>query len=175
MIMDSFGIAYDVIPADVDERAIIESDPYQRCQLLARQKAEKVARDFPEAWILAADTYVIFGKEMLEKPLSLTEAVEMIEKQSGQWLEEVSGCCYYNPNIFQFVTAIYKTKFRFRDLEKSEIDRYVKENPVLTWSAAFSPAYPAGAALIAEVQGSLTSFSYGLPAEWAAEVLAKLR
>lgn len=42
-----------------------------------------------------------------------------------------------------------------------------------TWSVGFSPAYPAGAALIEKVDGSLTGFTHGLPMELVADCLQK--
>jgi septum formation protein len=171
LVMDTLGIEYVIAPADLDEKAIVASDPAARAALVARRKAEVVKASYPQAAIIAADTYVVLGDTTLEKPENLDEAREMLRAQSGQWAVEHSGFCYLDPNHAILVNRTASTRIKFRELSAAEIDRYVSEYPVTTWSAAFSPAYPAGLCLIEQIEGSLTSFTHGLPMEWVVECL----
>ena len=101
----------------------------------------------------------------MEKPKDLKEAKEMLEKQSGQVLTELTGFCYLDlvENI-KFIKTV-AVKIEFRRLSETEIDHYVATTPVLTWSAAFCPAYDSGASLIKSISGSFTGFTHGLPLE----------
>jgi predicted house-cleaning NTP pyrophosphatase (Maf/HAM1 superfamily) len=70
-------------------------------------------------------------------------------------------------------SAVYETKVTFRNLSEQEIDCYTKNEPVLTFSGSFSPAYPAGATLIKKINGSFTGFSHGFPVEFFLPKLQK--
>ncbi|MFH1967316.1 MAG: Maf family protein, partial [Patescibacteria group bacterium] len=108
-----------------------------------------------------------------EKPATKKEAKQMLKEQSGKSGVCLTGFAYLdraNSIIFS-QTAI--TQLVFRDLSAQEIERYVSQNPVTTWSAGFCPAFPAGLALISQVNGSNTGFSHGLPLEMLAPLLKK--
>ena len=71
--------------------------------------------------------------------------------------------------------AAESKKKRKINLSESEIEHYVKTEPVLTWSAAFSPAYDSGMALIENVRGNLTAFSHGLPIDLLIDFLKEIK
>lgn len=164
-LMQSLGIEFEVVPADIDEQAVVAADPIKRAELIAQAKAEAVQQQFPEAIIVAADTYIILNGEILEKPNSLDEAREMLSKQSGRIATEVTGFCYLDPKNKIEKSAVAKAKVEFRELSQAEIENYVTTQPVMTWSAAFCPAYDSGATLIKSISGSFTGFTHGLPLE----------
>jgi septum formation protein len=172
-IFQTLGLPFEAVPADLDERAIIDPDLKLRARLVAEAKVKKVAQQFAQAIVLGADTYPVLADQALEKPADLAEARQMLTQLSGQEITEYSGFCYLDQQSGYFWSDTSVTTAVFRPLSPSEIDRYVEQNPVTTWSSAFSPAYDAGAALIQSVNGSLTSFTHGLPMEWVVECLAK--
>lgn len=164
-LMKSLNIEFEVMPADIDEQAIVDGDPHLRAGLVAEAKARAVQKKYPEAIIVAADTYIVLGGETLEKPVNLNEAREMLRKQSGRSMKELTGFCYLDPknNLEVVTTAVAAVEFR--NLNQAEIEHYVTTQPVLTWSAAFCPAYDSGATLIKSISGSFTGFTHGLPLE----------
>lgn len=170
-IFQALGRAFEIIPARVDEQQIDDPDLVKRAEKIARLKATSVAKQHPEAIVIAADTYTTLGGRAFEKPASLEEAAQMLHDQSGQICVAVTGFCYLDTaHDLDFSTTV-QNKFKFRSLTKHEIDNYVKNQPVTTWSAAFCPGYPSGAALIEWAEGSITSFAYGLPIELVAKLL----
>lgn len=172
ILFKTLNVPFEVVPANLDEAAITDINPTKRAEKLAIAKAEKVSQLHPNAIIIAADTFVIDGKRSLEKPRDTDEAREMLKSQSGKNLLEVTGFCFINPSQSRKYSTAICTEFTFRQLNDQEIERYVSTQPVTTWSAAFSPAYPEGLALIASIKGSLSSFTHGLPIE---EVTAQLK
>ncbi len=164
-IIQSLGVEFKVVPANIDEQAVVAEDPVKRAGLIARAKATAVQLQFPEAIVVAADTYIILKGEILEKPTSLVEAREMLSKQSGRVATAVTGFCYLDPQLELEVVKVATTEVEFRQLSTQEIDEYVTTQPVMTWSAAFCPAYDSGASLIKNINGSFTGFTHGLPLE----------
>ncbi len=170
-IFKTLGIPFEVVPSEIDEKAIQDGDSFKRAEYVAVAKAQAIQKKYPEAIIVAADTYVVLDGQTLEKPSTKAEAKAMLKQQSGQWLTEVTGWCYLDPNQ-ELQSGFCEVGVLFRDLSSHEIDRYVAEQPVTTWSAAFCPAYVEGAALIAEIEGSFTAFTHGFPVE---EIVPLLR
>ena len=164
-IMQATGVDFKVVPADIDEQAIIESDPVTRASKIAHQKAATIQEKYPAAIVVAADTFIVLNDEVLEKPHDLQEAKEMLMKQAGQVLTELTGFCYLDPVEQISFTKTVAVEVKLRELSEAEIDYYIATQPVLTWSAAFCPAYDAGASLIKSINGSFTGFTHGLPLE----------
>jgi len=162
--MDSFGFKYQIIPADIDEKSIRDKDLKLRAKNIATAKAKEVAKNH-QGIIIAADTFCACDGIVLEKPKSQAEAKEMLKMQSNHTNYCYTGFCYIDraKKIFFSTTAV--TKYTFRELSATEIDIFVKNNPVRQWSAAFSPAYIYQQSFIKKISGSFTSIIYGIPIE----------
>jgi len=172
-LMKALGIPFEVLAANINEKGIIESDQKLRAKFIAKAKASEILKNNPTAIIIAADTFTIFNGKVYEKPKNDVQAIKMLKEQSGQ-----TGVCYSGFSYLDFENAIdfndvAVTNITFRKLSNFEIENYVSQNPVITWSAAFCPAYPAGINLIASVNGSLSSFTNGLPMEMLIPLLKK--
>lgn len=164
MLMETLDVPFVVIPADIDEKAIVGVDEADRVKNIALAKAQKIQQLHPDALIFAADSSVEANGAILEKPESLEEAKAMIATCSGKLVTGYTGFAFLQPDAEPEALTV-ESKARFRDLTPGEIDRYIDHNPVLTWAGGFSPAYPDGAALLLEVHGSLTGFTHGFPME----------
>ena len=173
LLMNSIGVSFEVMPANIDEKAVVENNQKIRAQKIAKVKADYISKKVLNAIIIAADTFTMFNNKAYEKPESLEEAKQMLREQSGQTGYCYSGFAYIDKENDVQVSDVAVTKIVFRELSNVEINKYVAENPVLTWSAGFCPAYPAGANLIATIDGSFTSFTHGLPMEILMPLLEK--
>lgn len=162
-LLKTLDFAIEVKPANIDEQAVPFTDQYDKAERIALAKAEKIAQQQKDAVIVAADTFCYLNGKILEKPKDLTEAKEMLRFQSGQEIEVLTGYAFIDQSNDRQVSGCEKVAVRMRRLTKKEIEKYVQTEPVLTWSAAFSPAYDSGMALIESVHGNFTAFSHGLP------------
>lgn len=173
MLMDALGVSYAIIAADIDEEAIRDDDLGRMAEKLARAKAEKVAKENPKSIVIAADTFVISNGKEFQKPKTKEEARMMLTESSGREIKVLTGFCYLdNINHIDFSNLGEYTAL-CRKMSRKEIETFVEVFPVTTWSGAFSPAYPYGMTLIASLNGSLTGFMHGLPAELVVENLRK--
>lgn len=162
--MDALGVPYIVIPADINEKEIRDENLELRAEKIARAKAEKVAED-QDGIIISADTFSACDGKVLEKPQSLDEAKEMLRLQADKECILYTGFCYIDKanKIDYSATAI--TKYVLRKLSDEEINKFVSNNPVTEWAAAFSPAYTYQLGFIKKIEGSLTGSTHGLPVE----------
>ena len=67
--MEHLGLPFEVVmPEGVDEEAVVGDSSYQIAQEIALAKAKSVAEKFPDAIVIAADTLVVFGEQILGSP-----------------------------------------------------------------------------------------------------------
>jgi septum formation protein len=78
------GLRFDVIPAHIYEARRKGEAPIAYVKRLALEKARAVAALYSSRVVLGADTTVVFDGEMLNKPVSVEEAVVMLRKLSGK-------------------------------------------------------------------------------------------
>lgn len=174
ILLETLGIEFEIMPADIDEKSIQHQSLTERAKLIAQKKVEKIAFDHPQAIIIGADTYSELDGIALEKPENLVEAKKMLRMQSGKWMKTHTGLVLYDGVSGHTDSQIITTDYQFRQLSDSEIEYYVSNNPVMTWSASFSPAYHEGMTLIENVKGSLTALTHGLPMEKVVPFLKKV-
>lgn len=164
-IMKALGVPFETKPADIDEKAIRDENLALQAEKIARAKAEKIVKDHHEAIIIAADTFNALGGIVLEKPQTLDEAREMLLHQSGKTGRAYTGFCYIDNQFGINISKTVEIEYTFRGLSHAEIEEYIANNPVTTWSAAFAPAYTRGLMLLSHMSGSMTGFTHGLPVE----------
>lgn len=163
-MMDALGISYIVIPADIDEKVIRDENLMLRAEKIARAKAEEVANKH-KGIIISADTFSTCDGKVLEKPQSTDEAINMLKLQTNKTCTLYTGFCYIDKTNKINYSATTITKYALRKLSNSEINKFVENNPVTEWAAAFSPAYTYQLGFIENIEGSLTGCTHGLPVE----------
>ena len=96
-ILSNIGLEFDVVTADTDESSDL-TDPIALCEELAARKAEAVRAALAERGelsaddvIIASDTVVECGGEILGKPADRDDAKRMIELLSGRAHSVLSG------------------------------------------------------------------------------------
>ncbi len=95
---------FEVIPSNADEcidnffdkkiqSEVLVKRPFDVSIAIASAKAEDIAEKYPDSLILGADTGVFLDGEMIGKPHSEEEAVEMLKKLSGRAHKVITGFC----------------------------------------------------------------------------------
>ncbi|MEO6832114.1 MAG: Maf family protein, partial [Chitinophagaceae bacterium] len=92
-------------------------------EFLAKTKAKAIAAIHPNRDILAADTVVLLGNDILGKPENLEAAKAMLARLSGQRHRVVTGVCLLkNGKEYSFSAT---TEVYFRELSAAQISLYV--------------------------------------------------
>ena len=79
-LLQQLGLNFEICSPDVDESVLENESIAAYVERLAQVKAEEVAKLFPDAIIIAADTSLGVNNEILGKPESKQHAFEMWEK-----------------------------------------------------------------------------------------------
>jgi septum formation protein len=157
-LLSQLGLAFTVSAADIDETPREGEAAEAYVLRLAREKALTVAARHPGAWVLAADTTVALGPELLGKPADAEEARAMLSRLSGRTHDVYTGVALAGRHTEAFVV---RTRVTFRALGPGEIAWYAGTGEPLDKAGAYA-VQGKGGFLVAAVEGSPTNV-IGLP------------
>jgi septum formation protein len=144
--------------------------PRELCQLNAHRKARVVARKFPGALVLGADTLVFLDDEILGKPANFDEAQRMLERLQGRTHQVVTGVNLIHLRAHRERSFAVSTSVTFRPLTAGEIRAYFARVNPLDKAGAYA-IQEQGGLIVEKVSGSYSNV-VGLPVEQVCEELA---
>ena len=137
-ILSWSGINFTVRPPDIDETPLPGELPVDYVQRLATEKARKMSGSagFKEL-ILAADTTVADGKEIIGKPANDEEARRMLEKLRGRVHFVHTAIVIFAPSNGRMERELCSTRVRMRQFTDEEITNYIKTGDPLDKAGAY--------------------------------------
>jgi septum formation protein len=137
-ILTAVGWPFETHPAGVDETRLAGEGPEDFVSRLARAKAEAVAQTRLFGLVLGADTTVLVGGEILEKPRDEDEARWMLRRLSGCWHEVLTGVALVRAETGRASVGLERTRVRFAETSEAEIDWHVLTGDVLDKAGAYA-------------------------------------
>lgn len=144
-LMGLFRIPFDIRVADIDETMDPNRPAADEVARVSRLKAETVACE-PEDVVVAADTIVVCGGQILGKPRDEADAVRMLHMLSGTQHQVMTGLTVRRGN--RTVTCTEITDIHFRPLSHREICAYVRTGEPMDKAGSYG--IQGGAALFAQ-------------------------
>ena len=123
-LLSLFGYPFTIMPADLDESRLAGESPADYVQRLACEKAAKIACE-TEGLILAADTTVADGDEILGKPEDDSDARRMLRQLRGRTHQVFTGIALLESRTGNAYQDICRTDVPMRAYSDDEIDAYV--------------------------------------------------
>ena len=158
-LLRAAGISFEVVPADVDESILKLEPPGDHVRRLAREKADAVFANRPDALVLGADTIVVVGGEIMGKPRDAADATRMLRLLSGREHEVLSGIALVSKR--GAAVEVARTRVWVNPLNEIEIAEYVATGEPLDKAGAYG-IQGIGARFIDRIQGSYSNV-VGLP------------
>ena len=118
-LLHQIGLPHTVVPAHIDETRMPAEPPQDYVRRLALEKARSVHAVHPEATILGADTTVVLGEAVLNKPVDLADAGRMLRALAGRTHHVHTGIAFVNRDDEQAhveTTAVTLTPMHEDDL-----------------------------------------------------------
>ena len=123
-LLARIGIAPDaVVPADIDESVPRGELPREHAARLAREKAQVVAAEEPDALVLAADTVVAVGRRILPKVEDEQTLRSCMKLLSGRRHRVMTGGALAIPGV-GVRERLVETMIAMKRLSDAEIDYY---------------------------------------------------
>jgi septum formation protein len=170
-LLKSIGIEFDVVPSHIPEERAAGETPEEYVARLSREKARAIAEKHPDRWIIAADTTVVLGDQVLEKPVDDADAKRMLSAISGDTHVVFTGVTLRRIEPMYADTHVTATEVRMLPMTPHDIDWYVATGEPRDKAGAYA-AQGLGGMFIDSIHGSFTNV-VGLPLASLFQMLRK--
>ena len=157
-LLGLFGLPFVIRVADIDETMNPEMSAADEVARVSRTKAMAVPREGDDV-VVAADTIVVCGGQVLGKPKDEADAYRMLRLLSGRDHQVMTGMTVLRGETALTVTEI--TDIHFRQLSDREILRYIATGEPMDKAGSYG--IQGGAALFAEKMSGDYYNVMGLP------------
>lgn len=162
-LLRQFGMPFRIVPSDAPELHEDHLTASELAQLNAFRKARSVARKFPDALVLGADTLVYLESRLFGKPRDLDHARQMLAELQAKTHQVITGVCLIHLRSRRRRLLAECTDVRFKPLDGASIDRYVATVDPLDKAGAYA-IQESGDWIVEEISGSYSNV-VGLPME----------
>jgi septum formation protein len=168
-LLMQLALPFTVIPANIEEQQLPNEPPLAYVTRMAESKAAHLARQYPEALVLGADTIVVLDNDILGKPANSAAAHHMLRRLSNRQHTVITGLALLHQRQQFSSLDTVSTLVRFRPLLLTEIAHYVASGEPFDKAGAY--AIQGGAStFVVSVHGCYTNV-VGLPLRRTADLL----
>ena len=178
-ILDKNDIECEVEPSNVDENPVKESllrekaSPTIISKNLAELKANKVSMKKTDEIVLGADSVIDLAGELISKPESREEAMEILRKLNGKSHLLISSVCI-SKNGSMIWNYTDKAKLTMKNFSNDELKNYLSKIPdAILYAYNVYQIEGEGRSLFASIEGDEDTIM-GLPVKKIKEYISKL-
>lgn len=168
-LLAQLGLDLTIVVPDVDETPLPGEDPVAYVRRVAIAKAHVVAAP-ADALVIAADTTVDLGGEILAKPVDADDARAMLRRLSARTHRVHTGVAVRRGD--RTLSDVVTSLVTFTPLTPATIDWYVGTGEPLDKAGAYA-VQGAGGVFVQRVRGSVSNV-VGLPLHAVARLAAAL-
>ncbi|UQY80462.1 Maf-like protein YhdE [Candidatus Hepatincola sp. Av] len=166
-ILKNIGIIPNyVVNPDIDETPKKNERPYEFVKRIALAKAMAV-KGFDTCFVLAADTVIVKGLQIIGKPKNSADALHIIKKLSGAQHKVLTGFTLkipqYKNTQAKIITKVIKTDVKVKRLSETDLQNYIDSNKWQGYAGGYS-IQGCFEVFIKSINGSLTNV-IGLPSQ----------
>jgi MAF protein len=133
------GWDFQVVPAEVDESTREGESPSDYVRRLAERKARAVSAEATsDAIIIAADTTVVDGDEILGKPVDVPDAERMLRQLRGRNHQVFSALAVIRVADEELCLDCCVTDVPMRDYDNAELQAYVASGDPMDKAGAYA-------------------------------------
>ncbi|TAK11296.1 MAG: septum formation protein Maf [Anaerolineae bacterium] len=137
------GWSFAVLAADVDEMPHPDEPPGDYVLRLAAEKARAVAAGSPQAWgVVAADTTVVDGGQILGKPANAAEAEAMLRQLRGRTHQVLTGIAVLRLADGLLKTELAATDVPMRAYSDGEMHAYIASGDPFDKAGGYAIQHP---------------------------------
>jgi len=162
LLLDEMGFEFDVKVNKIPEVYPATYSPEEVAMHLCELKASAFSSDelVPNKLIITADTVVAVDDEVIGKPISRKNAIEILMKLSNREHKVITGVCLRTANKMHSFTT--NTKVFFKELSDNEINFYITNYLPYDKAGAYGIQEWIGHVAIEKIEGSYYNVM-GLP------------
>lgn len=124
-LFDTFKIAYDVIPADIDETPLVGETAFNLVKRLSKEKALKVAESNPNSVIIGADLVAELNGKIYGKPYNYENALKFFKDFSGQKVTYYGGMCVLDTTSSKVIEHVDEMYAYYNKYTENELKSFL--------------------------------------------------
>ncbi|MBK9334507.1 MAG: septum formation protein Maf [Ignavibacteria bacterium] len=172
-LLRQLGFKFVSIESKAVEMEIPDNDPVHSVKHNSVIKSRTVAALFKKEIVIGADTVVVHGNKIINKPKNLKDAENILERLSGKVHNVYTGVNVINTSNGKEIFSYEKTSVYFRKLDRDEISYYVKKHRPLDKAGAYGIQDDFGCLFIKKIEGDYYNI-VGLPLVKLYECIKKI-
>lgn len=176
-ILRNAGFEFTVQPANVDESLVAGENAEAYVQRIAELKGQAVAqsnlRDGTPAIVIAADTVVVAGRQILAKPKDAEDARRMLRLLSAASHDVLTGLFVIRAYDGISFARLERTRVEFNRLSETDIENYIQTKEPFDKAGAYG-IQGIGGRFVRRIEGSYFNVM-GLPVSGLWEILREMR
>lgn len=155
-LLSQAGVEFEIIVSGCDETPIPGESVVAMVERLALIKAEAVASQHPDAYVIGADTTVWIDDESLGKPSSVEEAHATLKKIQGRTHDVWGGISVLNVSKGLTKTWSHVTRVTMSQMSDDVIARYVSSGEPMDKAGSYA-IQGLGLQFVETVEGSYSN------------------
>lgn len=159
-LLKEIGLTFTIDPPHIDESFPADMPIERVPSYLAEKKAAALIDKITDEVVLASDTVVILGDQILNKPADRAEAIQMLSDLSGKTHTVITAVCLKSKTKTDCFED--RTDVTFKKLTREEIEFYVDHYKPYDKAGAYGAQDWIGMVAIEKIVGSYFTVM-GLP------------
>ena len=160
-LLTELGLSFKNVSSGVNESLRYGEAPRRYVKRISAAKAMVVAKEYPDAWVLGADTIVSIDNQILGKPGNKQEAKEMIRLLSGRKHDVYTGFSIIRKAEAIFEQGAVRSAVVFKEVSDEEIAWYIHSAEPYDKAGGYA-IQGKGGLFVREIRGSHSNV-IGLP------------
>jgi septum formation protein len=160
-LLEQIGLKFRVDTRIREDNEFSGQEPHRFARDISLKKAESAADRYPDAIIIAADTFGVIEGNIIGKPHSESEARKMLSRLSGRAHTVITGFTVLDTATRKSISQSADTTVYMKPITEKEIDDYVKTGEPLDKAGAYA-IQGLGAVLVERIEGDYSNVM-GLP------------
>lgn len=175
LVLERAGYNFDILTADIDEKAI-RTDDYEKLPLLiAREKAKAILPKIKESAILiTSDQVVVCNGELREKPENEEEARRFLESYAQYPAQTNTAVVVTNTETGKQAEGVDIAKAYFKAIPEDVVDKVLLEGKVMHAAGGYIVEDPTISLYVDHIEGEKNSVT-GLPLKLTEKLMAEVK
>jgi len=170
-LLEKLGISFSIVVPEIDESQLTGESAQDYVLRMAQIKGSDVGNRNPSAWIVSADTVVISDGQLLTKPETPEQAVEMLMLLSGREHQVQTGFCLSCLDEGVSIVDNCISLVRFKSFDITWARSYVATGEPMDKAGGYG-IQDRGGVLVQTVNGSYSNV-VGLPLAETVDLLSR--
>lgn len=173
-ILKDMGYEFEIIPADINEKAVRDPDPVKLTMALANSKADALISKLDEnSLLITSDLVVVFRDTIIEKPQSKQEAYGILKAYRDEPVKTVCSVVVTNLKTGKRVSGTDVSTVYFNSIPAENIKEFVESGKVFEHAGSFAAENPLFAPYVKKIEGTIEGLM-GLPADLTRKLIEEV-